>query len=286
MTSVKFPPKAAVALGFLKAHNNDIEIFVEDRSSPNLWLFLLRHYLPDGIRLNSVNVLGSRDEVIRACRADQENDGRRKLYIIDGDMDVLRGRPRPRLRHLYRLRSYCVENYLLDERAIISAVMVLNPRVDEASVQNRLDYSGWFDRNRALLLYLFVCYGVTYELNREVQTVRFSVHRLFRANDPMVNLSRRKVVGRVLSLFRAVRRRRSKEETRMVFDRIRANAEKLGLERVVSGKDYIFPSLYGITKGHFGVNLRSDSFRVLVAQFATRTLDPYLLRRLRKICLY
>lgn len=109
-TSATYPPRAAKALGHLKANNNDIEIFVEDKSSPNLWLKLIRKYLPRDIRLSSVTVLGCRDNVIRACRADQIWDNRKKLYIIDGDLDLLQGRRKPRLRHL---KTICWTKQLL-----------------------------------------------------------------------------------------------------------------------------------------------------------------------------
>ena len=124
-TSVRYPPSAARALGLLTSHNNDIEIYVEDTSTPNLWVKLLRKYLPPNIRLNDVNVLGSRVTVIQACKLDQQLDGRKKLYIIDGDLELLIGKHRPRLRHLYRLRGYCVENYLMHEDALVSAVTTL-----------------------------------------------------------------------------------------------------------------------------------------------------------------
>ena len=163
-TSVMYPPRAARALGLLTSHNNDVEIYVEDTAVPNLWLKLLRKYLPRNTRLNNVNVLGSRINVIKACKVDQDFDGRRKLYIIDGDLDLLTGRIKPKLRHLYRLRAYCVENYILNESALISAVMVVNTRIDEDTARQQVDLLGWLERNRKCLESLFVCYAVTYEM--------------------------------------------------------------------------------------------------------------------------
>ena len=283
-TSVIYPPRATKALGHLKAHNNDIEIYVEDKSSPNLWLKLVRKCLPQGIQLTSVTVLGGRDNVIRACKADQARDSRRKLYIIDGDLDLLQGRRKPKLRHLYRLRSYSIENYLLDENAIISAVMTLNPKASENTVRREVDFLRWVERNRPVLSSLFVCYAVTNELRHEEQTIRFPVYRMFIYNDDGCNLSGSKVTSRIFSLYRSVRRQCSSQVARMAFNRVRGNADKLGILRFVSAKNYIFPSLYRVIKKNYHLNISSVAFSVLIAECIVGIADPYLTRRLDRIC--
>ena len=282
-TSVVYPPRAARALGFLNSRFNDIEVYVEDQSTPNLWVKLLERYLPNGIQLTSVNVLGSRHGVITACRADQQDDERKRLYIIDGDFDVLRGKQKPRLKHLYMLRSYSVENYLLDEIAIVSAVRTLDPQVDQQTAFQRLDFSGWLARNRDSLTQLFVCYAVSFELYRDQETVGFSVHRLLRLEDASFDLCETRVATRVMGLYRSIRNHNSKEETRRAFDRIRSNAARIGVERFVSGKDYVFPILFRAVTSRFRVYTRSGSFKTLVAQCMVSTRDPYLLRSLNRI---
>lgn len=280
-TSVVFPPRAAPALGLLKSRNNDIEVFVEDTSAPNLWVFLLRKYLPSSVRLDSVNVLGSKRNVIDACKADQAVDGRKKLYIIDGDLDILLGKPKPRLRHLYRLRRYCVENYLLDERALISAATILNPKLEYDSAQQEVNYSGWLDGNRDALLGLFIFYAVTFELKRDEETVGYSVNRLLEEDTKVFRVCKNRVFRRVIGLYRCVRSTCTAEEIRNIYDRVRHNSVMGGVEQFVSGKDYIFPLLYLLLRKKFRVNIPINSFKTLVAQCIERPLDPYLLRRLR-----
>ena len=283
-TSVRYPPNASKGLGHLKAHNNDIEIFVEDISAPNLWLMLLRNYLPHGIRLTSVTVLGSKERVIQACRGDQAIDNRRKLYIIDGDLDLLQGRQKPRLKYLYRLRSYCVENYLLDESAVVSAIMILNPDVSEHAIGRGISLNGWLGRNRVLLSSLFTCYAVTNELRKEEQTVKFSVFRLFVNDRDHFELSKSKIIKRTVGLYRLVRKNHSSTMTREIFRRVRGNANKMGIERFVSAKDYIFPGIYKTVQGKFHLNINFVSFNVLIAECMNGTSDPYLRRRLSQIC--
>ena len=283
-TSVVYSPKAAQALAYLKSFHNDIEIFVEDQSIPNLWVKLLRNYLPENVRLTSVNVLGSKQEVLKACRADQQDDGRKKLYIVDGDLDLLRGKAKPRLKHLYRLRAYSVENYLLDKESIVEAVTTLAPRLDEQTVMNQLDLDGWFERNRELLTSLFVCYAASFELNREASTVKFSVHKLLRSGDAHFDFCSTKIVSRIVGLYRRIRQNRSRGETRLAYNRIDGNAAKLGVERFVSGKDYLFPIVFRKVTTKFRVTTKADSLKTLIAKCTVSIQDPYLLRRVRQIC--
>lgn len=283
-TTAVYPPRAAKALGHLKSRNNDIEIFVEDSSAPNLWTKLLKKYLPVGIRLTSVTVLGPKENVIRACRADQAIDRRRKLYIIDGDLSLAQGMRRPRLRHLYRLRRYCVENYLLDENALVSAIMTLNPAASEQEIRQRMDLNGWLDRNRFVLTALFLCYAVTNELRREEPTVKYSVFRLMKDSERDFDISASKVSHRTIGLYRLVRKSNSSMNTRNAFDRIRGNVRRLDIERFVSAKSYILPSIYKTIQGGFHLNIGLLRFSVLIAECMTAVPDPYLRKRLGQIC--
>lgn len=187
-TSVVFPSKASKALGYLKSSSNDIEVFVEDTSAPNLWVKLLRKLLPAGIRLNSVNTFGSRENVLAACRDDQADDGRRKLYIIDADLDLLHGKAKPRLKHLYRLRAYCVENYLLQPSALIEIATTFDADISEQRAKDMLDYEGWWTVNGPKLQALFVSYAATHKFANHVQTVGYSVHRLLEPQSYRCNL--------------------------------------------------------------------------------------------------
>jgi hypothetical protein len=85
----RYSPRAVRAIGFLKAAYNDFEIYVEDKTCHNMWLNLIRRCLPPDVRLRSINQVGDRVSVIAACRHDQTNSGRSRLYIIDGDLDQL-----------------------------------------------------------------------------------------------------------------------------------------------------------------------------------------------------
>ena len=160
----------------------------------------------------------------------------------------------------------------------------LNPKTLERDIRRVVDLSGWMDRNGFVLMRLFVCYAVTFELCRELETVRFSVHKLVSQEGGGLNLSEVIVGRRIRSLYRAVRERRSREEIRRVFERIQDRAQRIGVERFVSAKSYIFPLLHQRASGRFRIGVKRDVFSALVADRLVGRLDGYLIRRLARVC--
>ncbi|MEP4194343.1 MAG: DUF4435 domain-containing protein [Aliishimia sp.] len=279
-----YPPRAAQALGYLNSSRNDIEIFVEDSSAPNLWVKLLRKLLPASTRINNVNILGSRKNVIAACREDQAEDGRKKLYIIDADLDLLKGLPKPNLRHLYRLRAYCVENYLLDNERLIELATSFDPEVSEDNANIRLDLDGWLARNEQGLHSLFVCYAVTHTLLDSEQTVGYSVFRILQDDSLRNDLCPKKTGRRVYQLYKKAVEQHSIEAVRHLRQLVLENSNTIETMRAVSAKDYILPQVYGLMKTYFGVNVSVKQFKVMLAALVSREVDPYLVRRLARIC--
>ena len=283
-TSVIFPPKAAPALGLLKSSKNDIEIFVENSVGNNIWVNLLRAYLPSGIKLESVNLLGSRDDVLNACKNDQREDGRKKLYIIDADFDLLGGVEKRSLKHLYRLRGYCLENYLIDFEAIVLAVTLVNAETPLDQVRSRLKLEDWMARNREALSMLFVCYAVVREITPRKKTVSYSARNLIVDGVQNFDFCNHLVKTRIIELYRLVLKNCGKKRAREVFERNRDNAQKWKVEAFVSGKDYILPIVYDYVKYEFKVKLRPLEFHTLIAGCINKVEDKFLERRLHKIC--
>jgi hypothetical protein len=92
--------------------------------------------LPNGLRLKSINQLGGRDRVTKACELDQDpTDSRKRLYIVDADFDFVLGTGRRRLRYFCRLNAYCIENLLIDEEAVLSAALTMQPSLDELTLR-------------------------------------------------------------------------------------------------------------------------------------------------------
>lgn len=284
ISSVVYPIGIAPALGHLHGSRNDIEIFVEDSSAKNVWRELLKKFLPDGVQFEDPIQLGSRNNVLEECRQDQAVDGRRKLYIIDADLDLLKGVQKPKLRHLYRLRSYCLENYLLNEPALVDVVTLLDVDASPAQAKASLGFSEWVEKNSSLLTKLFVCYATSHQLAEQHQTIGYNVARLAQGNPFNDELCPSKTGVRIFGLNRLVCRDVGPNPLREVSSAIQSNSSQLGPLRFASGKDYLLPLMRARLKRRFGSQLPADTLKVLLARSTTKDIDPYLSRRLCSIC--
>lgn len=125
---------------------NDVDIFIEDTAveAKKIYVNLLRRVLGDGVALSQVFPIGSKSKVVQRCSLDQASRVRPAIYIVDGDHDDLLGVNLPNLKRFYRLKRYCIENYLFDESALVSYLddEIVDRSRDE--IEASLDFRAWF----------------------------------------------------------------------------------------------------------------------------------------------
>jgi Protein of unknown function (DUF4435) len=280
---IRYSPRSARAIGLLKSFYNDIEIFVEDSTSPNMHLLICRRVLGEGIRLSSVTSLGGRQAVLEACRLDQAASTRKRIYVIDGDLDLLLHRAKPRLRYLYRLRAYCVENLLVSQSAVESVCLQSAPQMQPPQVLAKLDFGTWLASLAKGLVPLFVTYGIARHVDPTLKTVSNSVHALCVQQSGGPRLSLTKVFAHIRSVFRQMRR---------TGNRLNAKATRPKLEaccsggpsdlRYVSGKGHILPLLYHRLRSEFGFRGTIEQLKVHLASHYDRSTEPFYARALQR----
>ncbi|CDX55922.1 conserved hypothetical protein [Mesorhizobium plurifarium] len=280
---VRYSEKAAKALGYLKKKYNSIEVYVEDTASQAVWMRILKSILPAHTKIRSVNMLGGRESVTKACRLDQKQDGRRKLYIIDGDLDFVRGLRKENLRFLYRLRAYCVENLLLAEESLTEIALDSDGSQTSAEARNSVSYRHLLSKIGPSLKKLFVLYATAIELKARVKTVSYSVTNLLESTRHAVTLSADKVRQRCFWLLREICRQHSVRKVRATRKAFEANAMHLPLEMVVSGKDYLLPFIHLHLARCCGFRGTETQLKVQLARNFSARSEPYFARRLRQL---
>lgn len=279
---IHYSPRAARALGYLKRAYNDLEIYVEDTANPAMWLRLIQKILPD-VKLSSVNMLGGRDPVVAACKLDQADDGRKRLYIVDGDFDHVRNKKKSGLKYLYRLRAYCVENVLLDARAISEVVIDCSGVADKGLASKLLDYANLLSAHDSALKALFSVYAVACELGSGAKTAGLRVHNLLVSTPNTIALSKDKVISRARTILRSLCRDFGSVVVRELRLKYMSRAASLPISMVVSGKDYLLPLVWLHLKKACRYNGSEDQLKVLLAREFTREQEPYLVRRLQAL---
>jgi hypothetical protein len=241
-------PKARKAKAKFLASVNDIDVYVEDLSRETKKLFsrLLSNAWKGKIKFESVVPLGRRSEVLDACKADQVlDDGRRRVYVIDGDLDLLFQIPTEELLRLYRLPRYCVENFLIDEHAVAECVAYESEDLDAADVQKRLEFEDWIASNAVPMRRLFLGYAAAKKLDAGIATVSTPLSTF--KSDASGLVDPLKVEAFLCSLRSHFDQTIGPGEFDRDIDRLGRGflmvSDRDFMLRFVSGKDYLFPLL-------------------------------------------
>jgi hypothetical protein len=263
---------------------NDIDIFVEDDAQHTLYVRLFTRMLGRRASISSVISLGGRANVIERCAKDQAIRARPRLYIIDGDLDLLTGAPKRRLKHLYRLNVYCAENLVATEHA---AICVAQDKLASESYEVVSQMLGIDEMLRNLerkVSSLFVLYAVIHRLGLSLQTSSYPVQRLLCVPSDPSTISAAKVRTHmrilVAAVLATVPKRRYIAAKRIVRARIaRMSGSRLGF---ISGKTYIQPLIELQLRSVAGIQDTRTAITARLAAHSETNVDPRLEGALRR----
>ena len=243
MFNRKVAAKSASSLFF--EEYNDIDIFIEDTADGYRKIFkeLLNKALGIKFNIEQVFPLGNRDEVISECAKNQISNGRKRVYIIDGDLHLLNGTTLNNLNGLFTLPRYCVENYLFCEKAICEIADEEEGEIDMKDIQGSLNFFNWLKENENSLLNLFIIYAICFKYIPQIQTVGHKVSKLCVSNTGIVCSTKieKKIMELKSQLIIFFGEERLNTEIDIIKERIKEKDKKLLI--YVSGKDYLLPLL-------------------------------------------
>lgn len=259
--------EARFAKSVFYEHVNDIDVFVEDASTETRKLFakLLSSNL-GSFRVDCVFPVGARIDVLTKCGADQGQGGRRRVYVIDADMDLCRGIEAQGLRRLYRLPRYCVENFLIDEVAASKVVARNSEELDDDDALRQLDFDSWLSLNASRLKRLFIAFAATISLDPSIPTISRGHNRVVKDDSGIVDALR--VEDLIVELKHLVDSRHGDGSFDREFDEIEkfhmGKTDRDFMLHCVSGKHFLLPLLkmrmmkvskIGMSNGVLKVNL-------------------------------
>ena len=124
------------------AYRNDIDIYTEDNEKDKeFYKVLFKRLIKNDIVINDVTPLGNKQNVIERCKNEPEN-GRKKLFIIDGDITIIHGENLPNLPNLFILEAYCIENFLINKNTIVQFLYMSCGTKSIEEIESELEYPG------------------------------------------------------------------------------------------------------------------------------------------------
>lgn len=153
---------------------NDLDIYIEDTAQGYSKIFatLLSRAMSSNISLERVYPLGSRGVVIDAAkRSISSARSRDSIYIVDGDLYLLCGEREELPPNVISLPRYCIENFLIEEEAIVSIMNEEAHDLDANRLKDLFNYDSWLDSSKPLLQELFIVFATAHKLQSGIATV-------------------------------------------------------------------------------------------------------------------
>jgi hypothetical protein len=277
---VRFSSRSMRAYAALWKPYNDIDIFVEDSSLRGLYERMFNRLLGGRAKVGSIVPLANRDAVVSEAIRLKDDNTRKRLFLVDGDFNWSVGR-RSRVRNLYTLPCYSIENFAWDIGPIHLAAHDAAPQMQNSQVEDLLKQQE-LDSIASKLGPLFIAYAICYRLGATCETVKYSVVRLIQPNSRSA-LCPVKIRNRIRQVFRhlrgefgllAITRERGRVEKMLI-------ARKVEPARFVSGKDHLLAMLMFIFQERFGFKGNSRQLLALILGKPT-SLETSLRRAIKK----
>ena len=153
---------------------NDFDIYIEDTAAgyPKIIAAMFSRAMSNTILLDKVFPLGQRNDVIKAAKDRLNAKAQRPaVYIVDGDLYLLAGEREELPTNVVVLPRYCIENFMLDEFAMVEILDDEHCSLPFDKLKQKLDYTGWIERSTKSLDSLFRVFAAAHFLRSGVQTV-------------------------------------------------------------------------------------------------------------------
>jgi hypothetical protein len=252
-----------------------------------MYEILFARMLDGRARVERVFQLNGKRAVIEACSQDQADRDRRRLYIIDGDYDLLSGKPAPNLKYLYRLNVYSSENLVLTETSVLEVAYESSTNDTKEDVKVKLDYETFINELVQYLIPLFVLNAALHSMASDrgilvhIPTTNYSVFRLGERKGKGFSVVQVKVERRIEDVIKELVQDYGFNRTELdaLIAQIQAKLPKptAELTKYISAKTHIFPLLRQRLRGRFSYMGSLEQLKVQLARHCELDVDPGLL---------
>jgi hypothetical protein len=225
------------------SYRNDIDIYTEDNEKDKeFYKVLFGRLLKNDIIINDITPLGSKSEVITRCENEPKN-GRKKLFIVDGDVLIIHGENIPEMNNLFVLDAYCIENFLFDKETIIHFIYLSCATKSKDKIELELEYENWLKDYSNNFVELFINFAIANYFG--CHFTLFNARKYHVKNQDKYAFSPELVNQDILNLKKEIIEKTSEEEYNQKYLELKSQWTccSTSLATIVSGKDYLIPIL-------------------------------------------
>lgn len=156
---------------------NTLHFFVEDSAEAYMYEIIIKRLLGDKIFIQQVFGCGGKTPLIETYKKYKEKSSLQKnyLFIADADFDLLLDRNVIKDCYFIYLERYCIENYLIDEDAVVTAIQP-NLRLLREEVKKKLQFSWWYSEATSQLFPLAMLFAIIMKNGLNIEFERIQKH--------------------------------------------------------------------------------------------------------------
>ncbi|MDT3739729.1 MAG: DUF4435 domain-containing protein [Candidatus Kapabacteria bacterium] len=220
-------------------YRNEIDIYTEDElKDKEFYKVLFSRLIENKININDITPLGARNNVIKRCETEPDN-GRRKIFIIDGDVSIIHRNNIPILKNLFVLDAYCIENFVIDKQSVLNFIYLNCATKPKEEIEDELNFEYWLNDYSNKLVDLFIHFGITDFFGGKYKLFNaYKFHTKDNYSEEIVEQEIEKLKTEILLLT-------SKENYDHKYEELKIQWTNCvsSLITIVSGKDYLIPIL-------------------------------------------
>ncbi len=281
--------KSKLGVSLLHRKWNDIEVFVEDKKCSNMWINIINKVMENIANIDNVVQLGNKHEVIKMCKEDDDFD-HPKIYIIDGDFDFIFNHTK-KIKRLFQLNVYCIENLLFSENAMLEIIFRLesNSNLPKKELKNDLNFplicehikENWNEWYILVLLlkYCNIC-------NIKIKTIPNSTNfMIIDKNNILFN--KKKIKGCLNELKENIQKEICDNDFKKNIDLIRdiLNKKNINILQVISGKECLIPFIFRILREKYRYRDDMDPLKVELSRYTKFDLNKDFYDSFKQKCL-
>lgn len=164
--------KAVLGLEVLWSQFNDISFYIEDEDQQNFYLCILRNFFPK-IKISKIFPLNCKDNVIEEAK---KTRSKKKVFIVDLDFDEICNR-KLRLKNLFYLNKYSIENYLIDKKAIHEIIKEDKPKMTDVEIETIFCFNSFQDECKNIFSDLALNFLLINKYQLGISYLKFDTNR-------------------------------------------------------------------------------------------------------------
>lgn len=115
---------------------NSLYFYVEDADQENLYFTILKDIFPDAA-FEKIFPLSGKSNVLSHAKDPENRPVGNRVYILDKDFDDLLEK-KESIKGVFYLKNFCIENYVVQEKALVEVVLESRPKIKRKYIQAEL----------------------------------------------------------------------------------------------------------------------------------------------------